>query len=172
MQQNTTAPYDDATANWVDRPNNPGDEMAFTANALTLSPGTSTFAPVSLRSVTGSVAGTLTLQAAVAAAGTPAPQNDTALWNAVKVGVWTASGSTRPTCDSATVATAAWTNVVPAGTAIGSESAAAQSLAAASSSAPGVPQHYCFQVTLPTGSPATLQGLKISPAWQFIATSS
>jgi hypothetical protein len=32
--------------------------------------------------------------------------------------------------------------------------------------------HYCFVITLPAGSPDTLQGRTVAPAWQFNAVSS
>ena len=28
-------------------------------------------------------------------------------------------------------------------------------------------QNYCFEITLPTGVPDTLQGKKVTPVWQF-----
>lgn len=63
VQQNTTLPFADGDddENWVDRASNPGDELTFSTGALSLTPGDTIYAPVSLRSAAGSIAGTLTL---------------------------------------------------------------------------------------------------------------
>lgn len=168
--QNRTSAYDNAAANWEDHETNPGGALSFTSNALSLTPGDTTYAPVALRTVEDSLAADVTLQGAVPAAGTPsAPQNDSALFDAVRVSVYTATAATPPSACAAGFTAAAWgtplLNNVPLNTA----ASAAQSLAADGAST----QHYCFALTLPSDTPDVddLQGLMISPAWQFASES-
>jgi len=175
VQQNTTSPFDIADANWVDRETNPGDELTFSTGALALTPGDTVYAPVSLRTVEGSMAGDLDLQGAVAAEGNPAPQNDTALWDAVQVSVWTHSGNTPLDCDATGVGSD-WTQIVT-NSSLDTSASQTQALdATEDADTPGVAQNYCFAITLPE-SPAgvddikDLQGLQISPAWEFQAES-
>ena len=162
--QNTTAPFADVAGNWVNRETNPGDPLRFTANALALTPGDTTYAPVALRTVANSMAASVQLQGAVAATGAPAPQNDAALFSAVRVTIYTAAGAAPPSACTAGFVATGWTPIVtnqPLGTA----ASAAQSLSASA----GSTQHYCFALTLPASTPGVdaLQGLKISPAWVF-----
>ncbi len=149
---------------WTDEESNPGGELLFSPGALALTPGDTVFAPVALQTGADSVAGTVELQGAVAAAG--GSTNDAALFAAVRATVYTATGAAAPTaCDAGFDATG-WTTIVSNAT-LGTAASATQSLAAAA----GSTQHYCFAITLPAGSPDTLQGLQISPAWEFASVS-
>jgi hypothetical protein len=148
---------------------NPGNSLDFEIGALVLSPGDSVAAPVALETTTDSVAGTLQLQAAVAASGVTSndPTND--LWNDLQLTVGWVSvtpGDPVPTCDKTL---SGFAPITMTGTGLGAvPDVATQTLQAAT----GNVLHYCFVVTMPLGSPATLQGLTVAPAWQFNAVSS
>ncbi|SJN12320.1 hypothetical protein FM113_14575 [Leucobacter sp. 7(1)] len=165
VQQNTSVPY--VGTSWGDFDVNPGDELTFTAGALTLSPSDTIYAPVALRTGTDSVAGDVELQGAVAAAGITVSDAGDELWNAIRATVYTSAGATPPAaCTAAGVGDATWTAIVtnaPLSTVASGE----QTLSAEA----GSTQHYCFALTLPAGSPDTLQGRTIAPAWEFAATS-
>lgn len=169
VEQDTTLTF--ANNGWTDEETNPGGGLMFSTNALSLTPGDTTYAPVALRSAQGSVAGTVTLQAAVPAAGVTVSDPGNSLWDAVTVQVYTQNTATSPfdrvgTCDAAVAASADWTLVAGVND-LGTVATADQVLAASS----GDVQHYCFAVALPAGSPDTLQGRTIAPAWEFKAVS-
>lgn len=154
---------------WADEDTNPGGGLSFSPGALALTPGDSIYAPVALRAAAGSVDGTVLLQKAVAAAGVTVSDQDHALWEAVQQRV--AASETPFTCDSD--AFSGSPTVIASG-ALGTaqEAGSGQSLpAGATDNDPGAPQYYCFELTLPSGSPDTLQGRTIAPAWEFAATS-
>lgn len=165
VQQNTTSPF--VGTAWADFETNPGDELTFTAGSLTLSPSDTIYAPVALRTAAGSVAANVELQGAVAATGITVDDADNDLWGAIRATVYTATGAAPPAaCTAAGVGNAGWTAVVtnaPLGTVASGE----QELSADA----GSTQHYCFALTLPAGSPDSLQGRTIAPAWEFAATS-
>lgn len=152
---------------------NPGDALSFGIGALALSPGTTTYAPVALRTTSASIGGTLDLKAAVAATGitatVPAVLDGpgTGLWNALTLQV--VVDDAPYTCDAA--AMSAKTPVVAAGSTLSTAGAVTRTLDAAS----GNTQYYCFAVTLPVpGTPGafdSLQGHVVAPAWEFAATS-
>ena len=89
------------------------------------------------------------------------------LWNAIRATVYTSAGATPPAaCTAAGVGDATWTEIVtnaPLSTVASGE----QTLSAEA----GSTQHDRFAPTLPAGSPDTLQGRTIAPAWEFAATS-
>jgi predicted ribosomally synthesized peptide with SipW-like signal peptide len=151
---------------------NPGDPMTFSPGALALTPGDTTYAPVALRTTTGSVQGTLQLQAAVPAANltTPAVDPGSLLFNALTVHVstftTTGAGTNAPSCDAAGFAT--YTPITLTGTGLGAVPATGTQAVAASS---GTTVHYCFQISLPANAPATLEGRTAAPAWLFNAVS-
>lgn len=167
---------------WHDDETNPGGALDFTAAALALTPGDTVFAPMSLRTKTNSIGGTVELQGAEKATGITTVDAADALWNAVNLSVYTSDAATAPTCDPATVATASWTAVpgitaAPLGTGA-TPTTGAQTLAAATTTAPGAEQHYCFVINLPADAQQTaetagidLQGRTIAPAWEFAAES-
>lgn len=167
VEQNTTNPYAEAT--YVQDETNPGGALSFGGTALTLTPGDSVYAPVALRTVEGSIAGSVTLQPAVVADDITTADPGGALYGALTVRV-SVSG-TDTTCDAGTFTS---------GTIIASGPLAT---AAASTSQPlegdgDTVQHYCFEITLPADPtlPAgtvlsELQGRTAAPAWSFAAVS-
>lgn len=154
----------DGLSTWQNDAASPGGSLAFAANALALTPGTTTFAPVSLRTQAGSVGGDVTLQAAVensAISGT-----STALWSAVNVTVYTSPAAVAPICDGTLAGWAAVPGLISAP--LATTATADQRLdAGASSSVAGDAQHYCFAINLPAGASDTLQGTTIAPIWRF-----
>ena len=164
VQQNASSPFTEGT--FADFENNPGNGLSFSAGALSLSPGDTTYAPVALRTTLTSVAGTVTLQGAVAATGITVNDTAGALWNAVRVDVYTDEGATPATACSTGFVSTGWTQIAT-NTSLATAATATQALSAAA----GSTQHYCFALTLPAGSPDTLQGRTIAPAWEFASVS-
>ncbi|MGB3414964.1 MAG: acyl-CoA dehydrogenase, partial [Microbacteriaceae bacterium] len=162
VNQNTTLTTDPLA--WTDKETNPGDPLLFSAGSLVMTPGDKIFAPVALQTTSTSIAGTAKLQAAVAAAA-PITQNDTGglLWAAIDQRVVTSN--TAFTCDATAFTTLTPFAVGKLGVAL--ESGAGRVLAAAS----GSTQYYCFELSLPSNAPDTLQGRTIAPAWEFISVS-
>ena len=167
VQQDVTNPYTGAA--FGNAHSNPGKTLDFETGALVLSPGDSVAAPVAYETTPASVAGTLQLNAAVAATGVTANDPTNALWNALVLQVgWmsAAPGVTPPACTSTLTG---FTSIALTGTGLGAVPAVGtQTLQAAT----GNVLHYCFVVALPAGSPNSLQGLTVAPAWQFSAVSS
>lgn len=167
VNQNTSSPFSNAA--WVDQETNPGGELTFTPGALALTPGDTVYAPVSLRTEADSIAGNVTLQGAVAATGITVEDDGQSLWNAIDVSVYTQGGdadSTPPACTAAGVGGTDWTQVLD-GVTLGTAASGSQSLDAEA----GSTQHYCFALTLPSGSSDDLQGHTIAPAWEFRSVS-
>ena len=168
IQQNVSSPYVGTTSNWVDRESNPGSSLTFGTGALKLSPGSTIYAPVGIRSTADSIAGKLVLAPAVASTGVTTTDDGT-LWNAIGVRVAASESST--TCDATSFAAPG--SVVASG---GLSSVAIASSAALDvSAASGNIWHFCFELTLPTsavtGDGRALQGKTIAPAWKFSSTS-
>lgn len=171
VQQNTSAPF--VTTAWADREANPGGALTFTTGALSLSPGAATYAPVSLRTSPSSIAAqSVALRGAVASTGITVNDTGGALFSALQLRVVvapTASAATPAAC-SAAAFTAGATYVVGTATTpatLNAAGTATQTLTAAA----GNKQDYCFEVSLPTGAPSTLQGRTVAPAWEFFGTS-
>jgi predicted ribosomally synthesized peptide with SipW-like signal peptide len=168
VQQNVTSPF--LPAGFNQNHTNPGNSLAFSTGALSLSPGDSVAAPVEYQTTSASIGGTLTLNAAVQAAGVTANDPTNALWNAlqVQVGVFNQTPAQRgitPTCNTALTG---FTAIPMTGTGLG---AVPLNAPLPLQAATGNTLLYCFVVTLPSGSPSTLQGLTVAPAWQFNAVS-
>lgn len=155
---------------WSDQESNPGGALNFTAAALALSPGDAVYAPVSLRTKVNSVAGDVTLQAAVPAVGVTVADADGSLWDAVEVAVYTSAAATAPSCLAASFNSADWTAVAGV-TSLDEVATATQSLGAATTTVAGAPQHYCFVLTLSGTADDTLMNRTIAPAWEFRAIS-
>lgn len=155
---------------WTQDETNPGGALTFTADPLALTPGDSLFAPVSLRTVQDSVAGTVTLQAATPATGVTVSDAGDVLWDAITLSVFTSAAATAPACTPADFDAADWTTIVDAQP-LATAATAAQDLAADQGSV----QNYCFQITLPadaqTQAGDDLMGRTIAPAWEFAAVS-
>lgn len=169
VEQNVVAPF--ADADFTSKETNPGQGLGFTLDALALSPGTVTYAPVALRTTAASIAGDVALRAAVPADGVTVTDTDQTLWDALRVRVATTTGTTAA-CDATAFATP--TDVIADGPLGSTAATATQRLAAAGAST----QLYCFEVslpespTLPAGTTVdALQGRTAAPAWQFAAES-
>ncbi len=167
VQQDASNPY--TGTHFGNFHTNPGNSLDFEIGALVLSPGDSVAAPVALETTPDSVAGTLQLQAAVAASGVTSNDPTNALWAALQLQVGWVSvtpGDPVPACDATL---SGFASIPMTGTGLGAvPDPATQTLQAAT----GNVLHYCFVVTMPAGSPDTLQGLTVAPAWQFNAVSS
>ncbi len=144
--------------------------ISFTGPALALTPGDEVYTHVSIRTTVtnpASVGGTLLLQPAHTALA-PHPASSTTLWNALRVRAVVTTGTTM-TCSLANFTVGA-TYVLggPSTFALmGDVPTASQTLLATG----GNQQNYCFEITLPDGSPSTLQGLGVTPVWEFRAES-
>lgn len=165
-----------ATGSWDQLETNPGGALTFTANAIALTPGDSTYAPVALRTTSNSVAGDVALQPAVAATGITINDAGGHLWNAIEQRV--ATSDTTFTCDATafddTISTITVIGSGALGDPVTQEAAPGQGLDAQS----GSTQFYCFELTLPStptlGAGITideLMGRTIAPAWEFQAAS-
>ncbi|WP_098456370.1 SipW-dependent-type signal peptide-containing protein [Sanguibacter antarcticus] len=173
VEQNVTAPYDET--GFAQSETNPGQAMTFGLAALDLTPGTSVYAPVALRTVTSSIAGTLSLEPAVPADGITVSDTDQALWGALELRVALAvgDGTSGTVCNATTFADPA--DVVADGALDGTGVDDVVSLDADS----GNTGFFCFEITLPEAPtlPAgtaldDLQGRSAAPAWNFSSVSS
>lgn len=167
VEQNVTNPYTEAS--FVQNETNPGGAVQFGVSALTLTPGDAVYAPVALRTVTGSIAGTVTLQPAVPATGITVTDANQALFNALTVRV--AVSATTTTCNAAAFTAG---TIIANGPLATTGASAGQALSAAG----GDVQHYCFEITLPANPTlpngtalSALQGRTAAPAWNFSAVS-
>lgn len=160
-------------AGWQDIETAPGGILTFTGTPLALSPGETVYTQVSLQTTAGTTdAGTLALLNAIPAPA-PVPTSDPALWNALDLRVVvtpTLGTAPAPTCGATTFTSGTPDFVLgAAGTPsdFDTDGTGTEALLAASANT----FHYCFEITLPTGSSDTLQGLRVAPAWQFHAES-
>lgn len=174
VQQDTTLVF--ANSGWADEESNPGGSLTFQLAPTALTPGDSIYAPVALRTDSGSDQGVVTLQAAEEASGVTATDGiGDPLWDALEAKVYTLNASSSPftptaKCNAEGIAGDGWAPVdgildlnTPADATTGQQSLAANS---------GDVQHYCFVLTLPADADAkTLQGRTIAPAWEFAAVS-
>lgn len=172
VEQNRSTPFSNA-ASWENQETNPGGGLTFTVGALALTPGDSVYAPVALRTAPNSVEAQVQLNGAVAATGVTVDDDGGALWDAIRVSVYTETTDDETsefapsaTCNADIASASGWTKIVD-GQPLNTAASAAQTLDADSGSV----QHYCFEVTLPAGSPDTLQGRTIAPAWEFASES-
>jgi predicted ribosomally synthesized peptide with SipW-like signal peptide len=153
---------------WGDFETSPGGALTFVAPTSGLTPGDAAYTQVSLRTTSGSLAGTLSLQAGVTAPTPAYAASDSGLWSAMQLRVVVTTG-TPGTCD-ATAFSAGATYVVGS-FAAGASMAAAGSGTRSLSASAGNQQNYCFQLLLPGTAADTLQGKGISPVWEFRAAS-
>ena len=156
-----------------DHETKPGNTLAFSPDALNLAPGETVWAPVALRTKTGSIAGDLQLETAQHITGADVDAGGL-LWGALqlKIGVVTTTGAAvAPACDAASFAPVTPTYAALALTGSGLDAHPATGDTQAVAGAGGSVVHYCFQVSLPAGSPSTLQGRSLAPVWLFDATS-
>ncbi|RWZ58490.1 acyl-CoA dehydrogenase [Labedella populi] len=171
VEQNTVVPF--AAAGFVNEESNPGGEMIFGIDGLSLAPGDLLYAPVALRTSADSVAGDVLLQPAVAADGPASDDPAGLLFGALEVRV--ATDDAAFTCDaSAFAGVTGGPTLIADGLLAATGGSATQSLLESS----GSTQFYCFEVelpaapTLPTGTALDdLQGRSVAPAWEFASES-
>ncbi len=171
VQQNTVAPFGAGT--WTDEADNPGGEIVFGPDALSLTPGDAVFANVALRTSADSVEGDVTLAAAVPAAGIVTDDPAGLLFGALGVRVVTDDAAF--TCDATAFSGAPGAPTLIADGALATTGGStAQALAAAAGSV----QYYCFEIELdaaftpaPGSTTEDYQGLSIAPAWEFLGES-
>lgn len=153
IQQNTTT----GSTGWVDEPDSPGGVIAF-VDASGLTPGDTAYGFVRLRTVDDSLAGTVTLnESALVGANS--------LYGALRYGAGIVASTAE--CSAAQFGVGD-DGLVPFDTSLSADVAPTFSIAADASAERIV----CFAVTLPAGSPSTLQGLTTTPEWYFEAESS
>lgn len=150
--------------------NETAGQLTFAVDPGAMTPGDTVYAPVALRTTTASIAGTVTLQEAVASTNSTHVAIDPSglLWDNLTYSVRVTSDiAVAANCNAAGYASAG-TVVVP-DTGLGDAiSPAAQPLAAEA----GNVQYYCFALTLPNNATTqTLQGRTVFPAWEFAAES-
>jgi predicted ribosomally synthesized peptide with SipW-like signal peptide len=168
VQQST-----DGGLTFTDEPDNPGGEIVFAPDALDLTPGDSVYAGVALRTAANSVAGDVTLQPAVAAAGIVTNDPGDLLFDALNVAIVTSDEEFD--CDATAFLPGSPATLIGAGSLGSTGGSSAQSLLAESNSV----QYYCFQVQLPDPIPLApgttvddYMGRDVAPAWEFAAISS
>ncbi|MDQ4214299.1 SipW-dependent-type signal peptide-containing protein [Microbacterium capsulatum] len=133
--------------------------LGFSAvDAAALSPGKTIYALFSVKTISGSTAGTVRLMAGTYGTGT--------LADYLTYGVRTVTtAQCAQASDYTSTGSAA---VVPDGSALNTSATGSQTL-----TANGTAQvNYCFAITLPTSTPNAAQGLTLTQTWQFSATSS
>ncbi len=166
MQQNTWTGIA-AAANWTDEPNANGGALTFTLEPEKMVPGKTVYSSMQLRTVAGSEALDVSLAEGIQSALNQGPDNSTALYNALRYGVY--KGVDKATCEAGTVAGASV--VVPENSVLTATSATTFHLAAgADADTPGAPENLCFALTLPSTASADLQGLNTVPVWRFTSS--
>lgn len=162
VQQNVTA---SPSASWTNNVGSPGGVVDFGSQAATLTPGTSVVGYVRLRTIVNSVGGTLTLVHGTST-------GSAAFLAALRYGAWLHPDSS--TCTTSNYNGAGFTQLVPDGSTIGTDSVVPFTLAAGTTLLPGTEQTVCFRLTFPALTDPTdksLQGLSADPVWQFSAIS-
>ena len=154
IQQNTTSSSD--PADWVDEPDSPGGVIAF-VDASGLTPGDTAYGFVRLRTTAASIAGTIDMFAGAHATGDD-------LYDALQYGAGLVA--TPGDCAEGSFGTGD-DDLVDFGSALDAALTVDFPIAAAAASE----QVVCFAVTLPAGSPSSLQGLSTTPEWYFVGES-
>jgi predicted ribosomally synthesized peptide with SipW-like signal peptide len=143
----------------------PGTTVTFSGAGL--SPDVPVYFSVLVRTKATSTAGTVVLSGATLG-GTDAATLGAALVYRVVATTASCAAAAFTGTPSFVVGAAATRRALTAGQEVGVTS----TLAAATASLPGAPTGFCFEVTLPAGSPNSLQGKASTATWQFTATSS
>jgi predicted ribosomally synthesized peptide with SipW-like signal peptide len=169
IQQNTVAPFAEATWTHKDSPN--GGALDFTMQAADLLPGETVYAPFQLRAKAGSGKLVATLAEARQATADPVigPTNSTELYEALVYRAWI--GLNPANCSSSGDKTAG-TVLVEANEPLSQTSDVPITLAAGVSGAAGAPVNLCFAMTLPADASETLQGKNVVPLWRFTGVAS
>ncbi|WP_298990938.1 SipW-dependent-type signal peptide-containing protein [uncultured Pseudokineococcus sp.] len=123
------------------------------------------YAPMQLRTAVGSAAANVTVAPALLQAGDPT------FFGALRYSV--RSGVPQGACGDAAFApaTALGTELVTSAPLSTGSTAGALQLGAATATTAGAPVDLCFAITLPGGSPDSLQGLGATPVWSFTSQS-
>ncbi len=160
VESNVSKPYSVAGP-WSDAATPPGSTLVF--NAAAMSPTVSFYAPIAIRTKTNSTSGTVTL---------PAP---TLTGSSPLTGAMQYRAVRSDTCSVAAFTAGAVYVVGNATTysplATGQNTGVTNTLAAATSTAAGVPTQFCLEVRLPSGAANTLQGQTAVATWQFTSVS-
>lgn len=131
-----------------------------------LTPGSARYAPLALRTTTGSLGGTAVLGGAEVTGSQLAP--------ALRYRVTTYDPSAGE-CSGDDFGTGAHFLVGDAATPVplttGQDAQVPLELPAASDTVPGDPSHLCVELSLPTGADSALQGESATARWQIISTS-
>ncbi|WP_149361484.1 hypothetical protein [Lolliginicoccus suaedae] len=141
------------------------DDLAFTVAATAIQPGDTRYAPLSVRTESGSLGALATLAGATS-------EGATALFDALRYRVVETT-----TCDASAFTPAASYVVGDSSTreALGTGSAPDAITLAAATPAPGPARHYCFEVHLPGTRPnwtnSALPGTTALARWQIAASS-
>ena len=151
-------------AGYADNAASPGPTVTFSGAGL--SPSTSAYFNVLVRTKATSIAGTVSL-AGAALGGADAATLGAALVYRVVATTGTCNAAAFTGSPTFVVGAAATYRALTAGQEIGVSTA----LAAATASLPGAATGFCFEVTLPAGASNTLQGKASTATWQFTATS-
>jgi predicted ribosomally synthesized peptide with SipW-like signal peptide len=162
VEQNVTT---NASTSWTTNLASPGGTVAFGPLASKLTPGTSVVGFVRLRTVTGSLAGTLTLVHGTSS-------GSSSFLSALRYGAWLMPDPSK--CTAADYNTAPALELVPDGSIIGTDSTTDFTLAAGDATNPGAEQTVCFRLTFPSlavPGDKSLQGQAADPVWLFTATS-
>jgi predicted ribosomally synthesized peptide with SipW-like signal peptide len=155
----------DPTGVWTTNLASPGGAVSFGPAAAKLTPGTSVVGFVRLRTVTDSMAGTLTLVHGTSTGSAP-------FLGALRYGAWLMSSPA--TCTATDYDVLPAVELVPDGSPIGTDSTTPFVLAAGDATDPGTEQTVCFRLTFPplaVASDKSLQGQAADPVWQFNAVS-
>lgn len=148
---------------YADNSASPGATVTVTGP---FAPGVSSYIPVLIQTTVNSVAGTAVLSGAVLG-GTDAATLGAALVYRVVRSTASCNATAFTGSPVFVVGAAGTTRALTAG----QESGVTNTLAAATSTAPGTAIGFCFEVTLPAGASNSLQGKTTTATWQFVTTS-
>jgi hypothetical protein len=156
----------DPTSGWTTNLASPGGTVDFGPLAAKLTPGTSVVGFVRLRVVTDSLGGTLFLRHGVST-------GSAAFLSALRFGAWLHPDPS--TCTAGQYNDPGFTQLVPDGSTVGTDSTIPFTLNPGTTGNPGAEQTVCFRLTFPpllVATDTSLQGQSADPVWQFDATSS
>jgi predicted ribosomally synthesized peptide with SipW-like signal peptide len=161
IEANVSSPFN--SGGWADYGSSPGGTLTFSIPTSSVVPGVPIYAPVSLRTASGSLAAQVTLEAATTS-------GSSTLSAALRYRVVQDS-----TCNASAFSAGAvyviGSSSTPAALTTGSAPNAISLPADGATTAPSG-KAYCFELSLPdTPANQSLQGLSATAIWQFTATS-
>ncbi len=149
--------------NYQHREDDEAHQLVFNPELEALSPGSQVYAPFSIRTSSGSIAGEVLLVVD--------PENSP---NGEGLGQWAqyrVAVTENPGCTAGSFSSG---NVIvgdsqdnPVALTVGADESSVQQLAASGDA----PVHYCFEFSLPENTPVEAQGTSVSPEWEFLGTS-